>query len=64
MAKKKGVRIVVTLQCTECETQENKRKAGRSRYTTTKNRRNSPERLSLKKYCNYCNCHVIHKEIK
>ena len=53
VAKSKGVRIVVTLECTECRsaTAAEKRSPGVSRYTTTKNRRNNPERLELKKFC-------------
>ena len=43
---KKGPRNVITLECTEA------RKEGKSpsRYTTTKNKKTTPERLELKKY--------------
>ena len=63
---KKGTRIVVTLECTECRTVPNseKRSPGVSRYTTEKNRRNSTERLELKKFCPQLNKMTIHKEIK
>ena len=64
MAKSKGVRIVVTLECTECRTNVDKRSTGVSRYTTTKNRRNTTNRLELKKFCRHCNRHIVHKEIK
>ena len=64
MAKAKGVRIVVTLECTECRTNTNKRSNGVSRYTTMKNRRNTTSRLELKKFCTHCNTHTVHKEIK
>jgi len=64
MAKNKGTRILITLECTECRSNTNKRTAGVSRYTTQKNRRNNPERIELKKHCRYCNIHTIHKEIK
>lgn len=64
MAKSKGVRIVITLECTECRTNTNKRSAGVSRYTTMKNRRNTTSRLELKKFCRYCNLHTVHKETK
>ncbi|NEO46921.1 MULTISPECIES: 50S ribosomal protein L33 [Moorena] len=64
MASKKGVRIVITLECTECRSYSNKRSAGVSRYTTRKNRRNTSSRLELKKFCTHCNKHMIHKEIK
>jgi large subunit ribosomal protein L33 len=64
MAKPKGARLVITLECTDCRTAENKRSAGVSRYTTMKNRKNTPDRLELKKFCRYCNKHTTHKEIK
>jgi large subunit ribosomal protein L33 len=52
----KGDRVQVILECTE--------KPGSSRYHTTKNRRNSPDRLELKKYNPVLKKHTIHKEIK
>ena len=64
MAKGKGARIIVTLECTECRTNVNKRSPGVNRYTTTKNRRNTPGRVVLRKYCPKCNRHTLHKEIK
>lgn len=65
MGKNKGVRILVTLECTQCRSNiKNKFSKEVSRYTTQKNRRNNPERLELKKYCPFCNEPTIHKEIK
>jgi large subunit ribosomal protein L33 len=64
MAKNKGTRIVITLECTECRTALNKRSNGVSRYSTMKNRRNTPDRLELRKFCTHCNQHTNHKEIK
>ena len=64
MAKNKGTRILITLECTECRSNLNKRSVGVSRYLTEKNRRNNPERLELKKYCTHCNKKTTHKEIK
>ena len=66
MAKSKGVRIIVTLECTECRTATaaEKRSSGVSRYTTTKNRRNNPERLELMKFCPQLNRMTLHREIK
>jgi large subunit ribosomal protein L33 len=64
MTKKKGTRILIILECTECRLNLNKRAPGVSRYLTQKNRRNNPERLELKKYCTHCNKSTIHKEIK
>lgn len=52
----KGNRIQVILECTE--------KPGSSRYVTTKNRRNSPDHLELKKYNPVLRKHTVHKEIK
>lgn len=49
MAKNKGVRIIITLECTECRTNTDKRSKGVSRYTTMKNRRNTTARLEIKK---------------
>ena len=64
MAKNKGIRSIITLECTECRTNNNKRSTGVYRYTTKKNRRNTPNRIEIKKYCPICNFHTIHKEIK
>lgn len=55
-SKGKENREMVTLECTEAK--------GTSRYTTTKNRRNHPERLELRKYNAKLRKHTLHKEIK
>ncbi|NBO49694.1 MAG: 50S ribosomal protein L33 [Chitinophagia bacterium] len=44
---KKGNRVQVILECTEHKTTG---QAGTSRYITTKNKKNTPERMELKKY--------------
>ena len=49
------MRDIVTLACTECK-QRN--------YTTTKNKKNTPDRLEFKKYCRFCRKHTVHKETK
>ena len=64
MAKPKGISIIITLECTRCRANTNNRPGGISRYTTKKNRRNTPNRLELKKFCPKCNMHTNHKEIK
>nr|ARW68302.1 ribosomal protein L33 [Chondria sp. (in: red algae)] len=67
MGKNKGARTVITLECECIKSQDNKilkRKRGIFRYTTSKNKRNTPNRLELKKFCTYCNCHSNFKEIK
>ena len=55
MARKKDVRMVITLECTECRERN---------YTTEKNRRNDPGRLELSKYCARCRNHRLHRETK
>lgn len=64
MAKSKSPRIVITLECVECRENAEKRSAGVSRYLSSKNRRNTPEKLEISKHCPYCNKHTVHKEIK
>ena len=64
MAKNKGPRIMVTIECTECRHNTNQRTPGISRYLTSKNRRNTPDKLEILKHCRYCNRHTLHKEIK
>ena len=62
MAKKaKGDRVQVILECTE---QRARGVPGISRYITTKNRKNTTERLELKKYNPYLKKVTVHKEIK
>ena len=33
-------------------------------YTTTKNKRNQPERVEYRKYCPRCDQHTTHKETR
>ncbi|MDR2064838.1 MAG: 50S ribosomal protein L33 [Prevotellaceae bacterium] len=62
MAKKsKDVRIQVILECTE---QKESGVPGISRYITTKNKKNNPDRLERKKYNPYLKKVTIHREIK
>jgi large subunit ribosomal protein L33 len=49
------MRDLITLACGECK-QRN--------YTTTKNKRTTPDKLQLKKYCRFCRTHTLHKETK
>ncbi|NQY12108.1 MAG: 50S ribosomal protein L33 [Flavobacteriales bacterium] len=58
---KKGNRVQVILQCTE---HKESGMAGMSRYITTKNKKNTPERIELKKYNPVLKKHTVHKEIK
>ena len=62
MAKKtKGVRIQVILECTE---HKESGLPGTSRYVTMKNRRNTPDRMELKKFNPILKRHTVHREIK
>ncbi|WKN31898.1 50S ribosomal protein L33 [Porifericola rhodea] len=62
MAKKsKGNRVQVILECTE---HKESGQAGTSRYITTKNRKNTTERLERKKYNPILKKHTVHREIK
>ena len=58
---KKGNRIQVILECTEMK---NSGQPGMSRYITTKNIKNTTERLELKKYNPILKKVTVHKEIK
>ena len=49
------MRVIVTLSCTECK---------RKNYTTTKNKRTTPDKLTFSKYCRFCRKHTPHKETK
>lgn len=49
------MRVKITLACTECK-QRN--------YNTKKNKKNTPDRLELNKYCRFCRKHTLHRETK
>ena len=48
-------RQIITLQCGDCRERN---------YTTTKNRRNDPQRLELRRYCSRCRGHKTHREVR
>ena len=60
MPQIKGKRVVITLQCTEAK------EAGfpPSRYMTTKNRSNTPDRIELMKYNPFMRKHTLHREMR
>ena len=58
---KKGNRGQVILECTE---QKESGVPGMSSYITTKNKKNTPERLERKKYNPYLKRVTLHREIK
>ena len=58
---KKGNRVQVILECTE---HKESGMPGMSRQITTKNKKNTTERLELKKYNPVLKKYTVHKEIK
>lgn len=58
---KKGNRVQVILECTE---HKESGMPGMSRYITTKNKKNTAERLELKKFNPILRKVTVHKEIK
>ena len=58
---KRGNRVQVILECTEHKTSG---VPGTSRYITTKNKRNTPDRMELKKFNAILRKVTVHKEIK
>jgi len=58
---KKGNRVQVILECTE---HKESGLPGMSRYITTKNKKNTTERMELKKFNPVLRKMTVHKEIK
>jgi len=48
-------REIITIQCGDCKERN---------YSTTKNRKTTPDRLEMKKFCKRCRKHTPHKEVK
>jgi len=55
MPKKGEARVIIHLACTECKERT---------YTTTKSKKNDPQRLELRKYCPRCRTYTLHREVK
>ena len=55
MARKGNVRDLITLGCEDCNERT---------YHTTKNKRNDPNRIELKKYCPRCRSHHLFREVR
>lgn len=51
----KIMRVNIILECTEC---------GERNYLTTKNKRNNPDRIEMKKYCPKLRKVTLHREVK
>ena len=54
-SKSADVRPKITLACSECKERN---------YITKKNRRNTPDRLSIAKCCARCGKHTEHRETR
>jgi len=54
MAKKED-RIIISMACSDCKERN---------YATTKNKRNTKDRLELRKFCPRCGQHTMHREAK
>jgi large subunit ribosomal protein L33 len=52
---KSGVREKITLACTVCK---------RRNYESMKSKRNTPDRVEVKKYCRWCKQHTAHRETR
>ncbi len=48
-------RELAIMACTECK---------RRNYTTTRNKRTTPNRLEIKKFCPFEKKHTLHRETK
>ena len=49
------MRDIITLACVDCKNRN---------YTTTKNKKTTPDKLEMKKFCSTCRKHTVHKETK
>lgn len=49
------MRITITMACNECKNRN---------YSTEKNKKNTPDRIELKKFCKFCKKETMHKETK
>jgi large subunit ribosomal protein L33 len=49
------MRDLISLQCEGCKHRN---------YTTSRNKKRTTEKLSMKKFCPACRAHTVHKESK
>ena len=49
------MREMITFACEKCR---------RRNYDCTRNKKENPDRLELKKYCRFCRVHTLHRETK
>ena len=55
-SKSADIRPGITLACTECKERDS--------YHDGQNRRNTPDRLELKKFCSRCGKQTVHRETR
>ena len=51
----KNIRAIIQMECTDCKNRNS---------STTKNKRTTPDKLQMKKFCPFCHKHTGHKETK
>lgn len=49
------LRTLITLACTDCRERS---------YSTSKNKKNDPNRVEFKKFCPRCGHHTLHRETR
>ncbi|MCD5411816.1 50S ribosomal protein L33 [Thermodesulfovibrionales bacterium] len=49
------MREIILFQCTSCKNRN---------YSSTKSKRNTPDKLQRKKYCRNCIKHTVHRETR
>ncbi len=49
------MRDLISFQCDQCK---------RRNYTSSKNKKRTSDKLSLRKFCPWCRTHTVHKEGK
>ena len=50
-----NIRAIIQMECTDCKNRN---------YSTTKNKRTTPDKLQMKKFCPFCRKHTPHKETR
>ena len=49
------MREPIQLQCTDCN---------QINYSATKDKKKTPDKIEIKKYCRFCRKHILHRELK
>ncbi len=49
------MREPIQFECTECR---------RINYSATKDKKKTPARIEVKKFCRFCRKHILHRELK